>query len=616
MRRTLAVFLAAALFWLSPGLGAHEAAAAVTGSFKAPGNIVTLGLPVVGLASILGAREGPGETSLGLVSVPAPAPSLLPLVPSGELMAPTAFEGLVKTVNVLAQPQSDAGSLLDSVFDASLGASPASPIVLGFGGQGPTGLGAPTYKSFSRDSNPGPGAPRERKPTLKERINQTYGRFLTLLKRTSAEIFIVGAIDLVIGAGYGANHETVRAKYIPLGFSEIHQIERDAHYQNAAIEPMTRYLTGANDLTMKVFESWNESHERTYAGSNVKYFASELDRRMDPALKFHLYEIYDYLRDLPSQADSALLELNPFLTVNNGLQSVNSDFSRSWSESHIDSYRTEYYTVTVDDGGGKSHTETRSRRVYDHTTHSYRYDKPAGERASSGLDALIDKIGTLTFRETLRTASQTNAEGEYGAEKSRRNFSRHRPTQKELFEFANMWATGSTLNANLPAIMAGWAALRNDADIWRSAKTQAQDAWYITHSHSDAGPREYQAAQTALSNGLATATAVSEIVEGITFTRAQLPVLEAMIRQIIDIEMNYKKGDSKKLMRQIVALSQDIYGKNFKNGFDVDPYRVWFVLLLALSGLVAGGLAGWGLDYAGDKKGWYNKLLLRGNRSY
>ena len=216
--------------------------------------------------------------------------------------------------------------------------------------------------------------------------------------------------------------------------------------------------------------------------------------------------------------------------------------------------------------------------------------------------------GSLALTEVLHTASQTNAEGEYAAEKSRRGANGGaRLSQDSLTQIANTWATGSTLMMNLPVADRLWTAFHGDADAWRAAKSRAHSDWYNTGSRSDSGPREFQTAERALSDGAGAEAKLGEILDGISFVKANTPKLEGMIRELIAVELHYKKDgtDTKKLMRAILTLSQQMYQKNFNGGLAVDPYRTLMVLLFALGGLGIGAGLGAGLDKASRKYRWY-----------
>lgn len=594
MKKALGLLLATAMLTPQEGFAQAVSGAAV--------RLVPLTSPTITLQA--------AAQALALTPLSSPAcllPTSILATPAPAVAVPVAA-GLLRAQADIAKPGADSAPAIYALFDGGVTAAPA---VVGAGLIAPAPTLQPRLRAPSISfSNPEPGTPGADYPRApwRRKVTEYKRSFVSWVSNTPSEILLIGLLGLAVGIGVGHHHESDREKHIPLGFSEVHQIERDAEYAGKEVGPLTRYLTGTNDLTMKVFEVWNKSHENTYVGSNVHSFATELEYRMDPAYKFHRYEIFNFVRDLPAQADAASAKLAHLERLRRGLGPVVNDFDRAWDDSHVDHYRTEYYTVTVDDGNGKSHTEEHSRQVYDHTTHTYDYDRASGERASSGADALIARTGSLAVDEVLRTASQTNAEGEYAAEKSRSKVNGGgRLDQKNLTAIANTWATGSTLSTNLPEIGRLWAAFHGDADAWRSAKRSAHSTWYNTGSRSDSGPREFQVNEKALTDGAGAEANLGEILDGIAFVKANTPKLEGMIRKLIDIELNGKKDgtDSKKLMREILTLSQQMYQKNFTGGFEVDPYRYLMVMVFGLFAMGLGAALGVTLDKASRRYRWY-----------
>ena len=78
-----------------------------------------------------------------------------------------------------------------------------------------------------------------------------YSTVKTILRESAAIEVITGALVLstVLG-GWQWREQCNQSKIIPLGFSEIAQIEMQAEQQNKEVEPKTRYLTAVNDIPM------------------------------------------------------------------------------------------------------------------------------------------------------------------------------------------------------------------------------------------------------------------------------------------------------------------------------------------------------------------------------
>lgn len=424
-----------------------------------------------------------------------------------------------------------------------------------------------------------------------------------ILRDTPAEVAILGAFGLMVGLGVGWHHEAAREASIPVGFSEIHQMEREAQAEQRAIGPMARYLAGTNDMTMNVFNAWNLANERTMYGNPVPNFASELDYNEGQKLRIHHYELPHYFQSIPGEAEAARRLLEPYAQVRGAAAAADDALERTWDDSHHDVTHTEWHTRTVDDGNGKSHTETYSEEVYDYTNHRYDYHRAEGEAAATSLDALAVKGRAASFTEAMPVAKITNADGEYAAEKSR---GLKQALAPELaLQYSHAWRDGSTLMTNLPAIHARLTDLARDADQWRGQKGAAHDEYYRTYSHSDSGPREFQTAERSLDHGRALESSVGEVLDGVDYTKAMTPVLKAKIDELIAVQLDHKPGDADKLAKEVLTIAKTIYSKNFKGGFDVDRFRAGVVALAALLGLIGGGLAGWAWDWTGNRRGWW-----------
>ncbi len=440
---------------------------------------------------------------------------------------------------------------------------------------------------------------------LKESIKELYQDAKDLIRNTSAEIYIMAALGLAVATTTSYKLEQKRTHLIPLGFSEISQIERDAKRAHETLGPLTQLLAFANDGTMKVFECSNDSHDKFLETEYQRRFARELDMRMEPTYKVHHYNLNDILEKLPSLSAQSLTALKDFVAVQNRLNHVNDMFNRSWDDSHYDHYRTEIYwdteTYTDSNGNLQSRSVMKTRQVYDHTTHTYKYHKEIGEEASRSLDQLIADYPELNLRERLRTASQTNAEGEYASEKSRIRKKKDEPLDQEDFlGIASRWATGSTLMTNLPGTKANLTALHTYSDLWRASKNTSKNHRYDTYSSYDSGPKEFQVAETTLKHGTSLYNLISEVTGGINYVRTQAPILDDRIRDLVAVTFDGKKGNPKRLTNEILSISKNMYKYNFKNGFDVNRFRGEMVLLWGLIGGLSGALVGYGIDKLGN----------------
>lgn len=575
-------------------------------------------LDVPSLSSLMKAPAAQGASISAAVSRPAGAQAAkavapAPVAPAAVTAAPSSEEGKSRTdVEMLREidgklsdstrypEHSDARALLGLLrerYDGAKGGSASAAAVEGAESSARSAL-APSGGAPRR----GLSEPPAPKRGIGERLNSGWTAFKGRLAQTSIEVVIGDVVVSVLGGAVGNAFETTRTHQIPLAFSEMSQVERDASREGRELGPMTGYLTATNDAAMKVFEAWNLTHSEHHMGSQAHNFAAELDIKQD--YKIHRHELPDLLKDLPARAQQARDLLKPLDDTARDMAPVNDQFRRSWDESHTDHYRTETRTRTVDDGNGKSHTETYTEEVYDHTHHEYDYHRQNGEAASQGLDGALAKRQSIPNPEQLRTASQTNADGEYAAEVSRKGEAR--PQAEQLKAISESWATGATITQNIGRIQQLWGTLRGDAGAWRTQKATAHDDSYNTGSRSDSGPREYQTAQTALSHGTQLSGNIQEVLGGVDYAKANAPVLQAKIRQLIDIELNGAgKGDTSKLTREIMDISRAMYTQNFKGGVDVKEYRTLVVLAWILLGAVLGGLLGAAADRLGNRFGWY-----------
>ncbi len=413
-----------------------------------------------------------------------------------------------------------------------------------------------------------------------------------VLGRTPAEVLFLGLMGLAVAGSMAYANEAQRTNSIPVGYSEIRKIEKAAPAHE--IGPMTRYLTSLNDICMDIFDAWNISHR----GSGS--FASELEYKLDPAFKISRDNLGSRLKGFPAQADSALSSISGFADVLRTVKDANSDLEAAWDYSRVDITHTEYHEVT--DSEGNVHMEIRE--VYDYTIHTFTYDKGAGEAASLRLDRLKKDAG-LRLAEKIATAHSTSADEEYAAEKSRDPNARL--GQDALRAIANTWNTGSTLVHNLPATYHGLQKLSEDADSWRAEKASAKSTKFRSTRRQEDGPVEYRTVKQAREDGLALESAVGEFVGGIQYAGEQVPVLESKIKEYLEIQLDGKKGDGKKLQKDIMNITKELYQRNFKNGFEVDRFRLWLVALLSLAGAAGGAVVGFGLDIAGDKFRWYGR---------
>lgn len=387
--------------------------------------------------------------------------------------------------------------------------------------------------------------------------------------------------------------EINHAKLIPLGFSEIEQIEIDAQRRNKPVNPITEYYAKLSDVTNKVFECWNTSLEFSIFENNNESFARELNARKD---KIYKYE-FDLFDSLPLVINKVLTSLKKYIELTSTLRNVEMEFGKTWKEDHNDEYILVPVTYTTTDSKGNTSTYTTLESRYDHTDHSYWYNKKQGEIAYQTGMEMMKYFYRLDWPGNLLQPSKTNAEGEYAADRSRR-IERH--SKSSLMEIAVMWNTGSLYNDLKDNILA-YNNMYKLLKIWEKDKDKATDEFYQTGSHSSIGPKEYQSVKHVrdLANGVI--QAINQLVFSLQTTKGELPVLKNMIEEYINVALNGKKGNARILKNEIISMSEQIYERNFPKGINHTTFRGWLLLLWIVVALTIGAGIGIGLKlWMGD----------------
>ncbi|MDO8741105.1 MAG: hypothetical protein Q7J54_06040 [Candidatus Woesearchaeota archaeon] len=421
-----------------------------------------------------------------------------------------------------------------------------------------------------------------------------------LFWQTPAEI-LVGA-SLICALSGGITYMFCSSK-TPLAFSEITQIKRDAQYAGIEVPAATSYLAGLNDINMKIFERSNLANSG--GKLSLRKFAFELEVEMDPALTHHHHPLYLLLKTVPEDAKKFKDELKEFDEARNEIQPVAQTFEKSWKVKRQDYDKPVVKTRTYTDSDGNTHTETYVEYEYDYSIYFHTYFNDIGERASKNLDEFLKKHPELKYGKVIRTASQTNAEGEWAAEVSRDKNARL--DKITLERIASTWKIGSTFNGNLSVIGQYLRELKKDANVWRQTKDKVKPQ-YKTRKETTSwpGPPEYLMCQQAKDDGLEMQKSINEIFAGIGLAENQLPLLEADTREIIAVELDRKKGNSKQIYNRMMDRCKKVYAANFKKGFDVSDKKTYIVGLMLVLGAFAGGLLGLGVDRAAEKYGWWD----------
>ncbi|MBR9700928.1 hypothetical protein GOV11_03625 [Candidatus Woesearchaeota archaeon] len=381
---------------------------------------------------------------------------------------------------------------------------------------------------------------------------------------------------------------------IPLAFSEITHLEKQAKRNNSELEPLNAFYPAVNDAVMKVFETWNQA--QSYS-SRRDGFAKELDMRIDPAFKFHTRNLADLLEELPSRAKKAKEALSHYKQASRRLGPVNGLFNRSWSHSTWDNTHTECST--------NSEGDTDCWTVCDSTDHTFTYRNQYGEAASKELTKTLKAQPVVEYSESFIIAKKTEADGEYAAEKSRRKTEYIKAG--EALIYANSWYQVNVFNTNNPGIEHGWKHLHKDNKDWAKAKGTARSRSYNTMcGMSHPGPAEYQVADGALRTGTSVKNGIDRILEGLDYVESQAPVLRQKTDELIGIVLDGEEGSTRKTSREVLGIANKMYQKNFPAGWNTAAVRPSVMAMGILLGCAIGSLAGAGIDYGGKRFGWWN----------
>lgn len=450
------------------------------------------------------------------------------------------------------------------------------------------------------------------KTFLKEKIQEKAKEFRYLLEKTSIEIALFAVLWAGIAWYNQYNNESRRANKIPLAFSEIGQIERDAQREWRQIWPVAAYSMRLNDMCMKIFEAYNRSRYSFIPSYETKKFSSELYDARDYR-HIYKYNLHDLVDTLPSYIPQVQNHLNTYKTAGWLLIPANTNMEKSWDEDHDDQYRTEIRTrTTYDKDGNPNGIETYTEQVYDHTIHTYDYNKKQGELWAQQLNTLFAQIPTLQLNEQIKTTSQTNADGEYAAERSREIWPGDRLTVEQLLEISNTWFSWSTIINNTNDINKRYPELHTNTKQRNLDKKTAKSDRYTTYSRFDDGPREFQTAENTAKIGREIENSINEMLAAIQLTHDKIPLLAQKIEAFTGANSETyvtSEKEAKQLEEEILTITKEIYKANFKEGVNVDRFRRGMVFLFGLMWLIVGGGIWAGIDQLGQRTKLYEKIF-------
>jgi hypothetical protein len=170
----------------------------------------------------------------------------------------------------------------------------------------------------------------------------------------------------------------------------------------------------------------------------------------------------------------------------------------------------------------------------------------------------------------------------------------------DALNLTNTWENGSTYHFRVPTIQKSFNGFSKAIPAWQWSHGAAKSDSYRTSSRSDDGPEEYQIVESALQNGKTFSLHYREIIGGIQTAERDIPKLDKLVRQYVDVVLNNGQGDPDQLRTQIMTTAKGIYNANYPKGFDVEPFSGWEIFGLTLLGGLIGGGIGFGVDRGVD----------------
>lgn len=449
----------------------------------------------------------------------------------------------------------------------------------------------------------------EDKPEIKEkpRTNIRVPEFLSnilnntknLLKNTSIEIAILGVAGALAGGAMMYSHEVKRATSIPLTFSEIASIEKKVNEMNQFIGPTTKYLASTSDACMKIFEAYNESHKNfTF---KPELFRENISLILDEKNKRFRYNLADLIRIVPEEI-SKIYKNHPQINSVDELSSKSASFLvNTWSDRHIDHYKTVYYPEeeTYYDSDGKSHTRTviKSKSVHDYTDHYYDFNPQAGYTAKDLLEKMLATGEKLSLHESIIRATKTHEEGRKAIKKSREKLGEDtsRFSEQTYLDLANTWADGSHVTLYAPRAHSAWNETKAQnsqfANSLATSRSRHQRTW--TRS-DDGGPIEFKISRSIQYSTQRLAENMRELNIRLNGTISEIKSLDKNVRAYIAPNSNVAPDP-------IINQARKIYKTNFPKGIDINPFRVSMIFLGIFGGAFLGCGTGVLLDQA-DKR--------------
>ena len=419
-------------------------------------------------------------------------------------------------------------------------------------------------------------------------------QFMHLVHTTPIEVAI-GAVagGLVLGV-YSYRDNIAHSGERPVGYSEVGKTVKAFAKEGKTLSPVMMAGAHCSDGLTKVNEANNLAFER---GNDHDVFASELEYKMEPALKVH--------RTIPEEAaamngvmPAALKALDKYSQALRALPPISSTLDRIWSHSSRDVYETYPCTETYTDSKGKTQTRWTTCKRYDHTVHTYRYDEDAAAQATTSLNGYLGTLPDLAVDVAFVQSKETDPDNEYAVERSyKRELDGRLPSKAEVLAKSNLFITASNFFRKHDALESNQQQLKPLTQQWAQMFPSEHDYRYSTHSSFDDGPPGYQLVNRLLSTTRTIELDANSVVGGLQQCQTQLNQIVALNKEYIGVVKDRKPGRNPDDIRADIMTAQETgYKAYFSEGPKQDPFSVLEVTGFTMGGLLAGGLLGLGAD--------------------
>jgi hypothetical protein len=429
-----------------------------------------------------------------------------------------------------------------------------------------------------------------------------------VLRNTAIEVAL-GA-TLIGGAGTAImyNHEAASAKRVALSFSEVGQLIRENEYQGKGISPTNMYIPLVNDFCMKNFEVWNDANN--YLTFNQDWFAHYLEVKQGQDA--YRYDLNDLRELIPQYGDTVLEQsLQEYSQLKKETQPVEKNLDAAWNYRTRDNYHTEIRTrqncSTNSEGNTTCTTETYTVQVYDDTDHYWDYFATPGKQSAKQLEKLLTEFPKLEFPDNVLTATQTNADGEYAAEKSRTPLGKGTITlsPEELLDISKIWHKGSTLLYDKEMAEIHHRELHKYGGQWIALESQAESVYDNTTRRKESGPKTYRMNEQSLHASQGIIHHISSMENLIQYNKEEIEAISTLGDSLIQEHYFGDKGHARDLIEEYHDRTISLYETNFHNAPPVEKYNPWAVAGVGFLSALLGIGIGMGVEELSTEHNWW-----------